>query len=226
MGMKNYFCILITLASLAACTAVQEPPHSFVDQYRSTFDTAKQNEILVCSNYMCKQTYRFIPTADEASALLEPLQASQTSAGVERQNISKAVAKYENIITKRYNLPEDIPKSMAGAGQKGQLDCIDETVNTTGFLLWLEQQNALKFHKPYNPYKRGHLIDGRWPHYTATIQDIKTKDIYAVDSWFFKTGSNAQVLPIQTWLNSWSPEDESRVQINGTWQPLPTWLQP
>ena len=54
---------------------------------------------------------------------------------------------------------------------KGQMDCIDESTNTRGFLLYLAERGLLKFHKVGRNVSRGFFVDGRYPHLTAIIID-------------------------------------------------------
>ena len=66
----------------------------------------------------------------------------------------------------------DKPKADFGASHiKGQMDCVDESTNTHGFLLYLANRGLLKFHKVGRKVSRGFFLDGRYPHWTAIVID-------------------------------------------------------
>ena len=40
------------------------------------------------------------------------------------------------------------------------------------------------------------------------VTDTKTKERYAVDSWFEDNGAPAHIVPLETWRNGWHPDKE------------------
>lgn len=64
---------------------------------------------------------------------------------------------------------------------KGQMDCIDESTNTDNFLRYLQSRGWLKHHTVARRTSRGAFFDGRYPHWTAVVED-KQGQKWAVDS--------------------------------------------
>ena len=87
----------------------------------------------------------------------------------------------------------------------GQLDCIDETSNTTTVLELLDRAGLLVWHEVRGPMSRFFVYDG-WPHTTAVIVETATGEAYAVDSWFHDNGQPAEVVPLEQWVAGWGPE--------------------
>ena len=72
--------------------------------------------------------------------------------------------------------------------------------NSTTLLLLLDQLGLLKFHRVEQTVSRGMFLDGRWPHATAVITDLKTNMEWAVDSWTHPAGEKPDVKPLKIWL--------------------------
>jgi len=109
-------------------------------------------------------------------------QEEPSNAPVERQQIAQAIALLEQQAGKITGITEDLPKSPKFKDPHGQQDCIDETVNTSTYLRMLQADNLLRWHQVSTPARRGYFVDRRWPHNTATTEDISTGQRYAVDS--------------------------------------------
>ncbi len=66
----------------------------------------------------------------------------------------------------------DKPRMQFGKARiKGQMDCIDESTNTDAFLRYIQSQGWLKYHTVARRTSRGAFFDGRYPHWTAVIED-------------------------------------------------------
>jgi hypothetical protein len=85
------------------------------------------------------------------------------------------------------------------SGVPGQMDCLDETANTTSLLLVLQEQGLLTYHKVEPPESRGFFLDGRYPHFTAIIADKRTGEEWAVDPWRRAPGQIPEILPLIQW---------------------------
>ena len=94
---------------------------------------------------------------------------------------------------------KDRPKSDFGAGrERGQMDCVDESTNTTRILKLLEQQGLLKHHKVMRRASRGFFADGRYPHFTAVLKDPSGRE-WVVDSWYEPAGGPPDIMPLEKW---------------------------
>jgi hypothetical protein len=87
----------------------------------------------------------------------------------------------------------------------GQMDCVDESINTTLYLTMFQRYNLLHHHRVADRAVRGWFIFG-WPHETAVIREIGSKALWAVDSWFLDNGQPPYVLPLEVWKAGWTPE--------------------
>lgn len=86
-----------------------------------------------------------------------------------------------------------------------QLDCIDETVNTSQYITMLHHAKLLRYYELAEPTHRGYFIDGRWPHNTAVIKDVSSDELWVVDSFYRGNGEPPYIVPREDWLNGWRP---------------------
>jgi hypothetical protein len=89
-------------------------------------------------------------------------------------------------------------------GIGGQLDCVDEAVNTSVALAMLKADGLLRWHDPGPVAGRGNMLAGEWPHRSATLVE-RGGARFAVDSWFDDNGAPARVVPLEDWLAYWRP---------------------
>jgi hypothetical protein len=113
----------------------------------------------------------------------------------------------EKIIGEKTGTSGDRGGNLAGFGQQGQMDCIDESYNTTTYLKLLQRDGLLKFHRVMNRSTRFGLFAGM-PHSTAVIRDVASGQDYAVDSWFFDNGELPVIMPLAHWKSGWRPGDD------------------
>ncbi len=88
----------------------------------------------------------------------------------------------------------------------GQMDCIDESINTTLYLTLFQHHGLLRHHRVDERATRGWFIFG-WPHTTAVMRELATNARWAVDSWFLDNGQAPYVLPLGVWRSGWHPSD-------------------
>jgi hypothetical protein len=146
--------------------------------------------------------------------------AAQT-ADEERHQIAEAVALMERLVGAKAGTEKDEPglnSSVFRWDTDGQLDCIDETYNTTTYLKLFESRNLLRWHVPGPPAGRGNFVDG-WPHNTATLVEAGSGARYTVDSWFGAHGEQPHIVPLQVWLDGWSPTAPARTALEAAAQP-------
>lgn len=131
---------------------------------------------------------------------------SPASAAEERLRIAEAVALLEAMTGEQAGTSADIGGTFAGFLHDKQLDCIDESINTSTYLILLRQAGLLRWHVLANPASRGYFLLG-WPHATAVVVETETAKAYAVDSWFHDNGHPPAVVPLYDWYRGWSPDD-------------------
>ena len=94
------------------------------------------------------------------------------------------------------------------------MDCIDESINTTLYLVLFQKYGLMRVHMIEDRVTRGWFIGG-WPHTTAVISEIPgsmgkgSSKSWAVNSWFMDNGEAPLILPLDKWKSGWQPDQES-----------------
>jgi hypothetical protein len=164
----------------------------------------------ICYKHTCAAVDTVSLNPEEWSEIKRIFQPSAQSPEAERLLIKKAVAKLEVIVGKKVNTLNDKGKNMDGmfVTDGYQMDCIDESSNTTTYLALMQKDKLLKWHKVQSTKTRGFFIFGL-PHTTAVIKENQTDKKWAVDSWFHDNGVEPEILPVSVWSDGWDPEDRN-----------------
>ena len=127
---------------------------------------------------------------------------SARNAQKERQAIRKAVGLMEQMVGKQTVTSADKARN-TNTGERGAMDCIDESTNTTTYLRLFEKRGWLKWHKVKPRKKRSpYIFDEHW---AAVIETKKGGKLYAVDSWYLDNGKPPYIQPIKDWLKKVDP---------------------
>lgn len=132
--------------------------------------------------------------------------AASTNAAEERAAIAHSVAALEQVVGRQTGTDRDLGGTFPGAFKTGQMDCIDESTNTTRYLQLFAQRGWLRWHSVSQPATRLPLPLGWWPHTTAVIHERATGNEYAVDSWFEPNGRPPHIVDLTRWRRGWKPE--------------------
>ena len=197
----NIFLIILLLMS---------PPVNadiFVREDIST--TPDINHFSMCHAQGCKEVEQLSLNKAEWHQIAQYFNPPADSAESERIQIANAIAKFEQIVGIKTDTSHDKAGLFEHMGSYGQLDCIDESTNTSSYLLILKKQGLLKWHEPMDHVTRGFFIFG-WPHSSAAMKEIKTQqqDEYAVDSWFEDNGKPPHIILLSKWRSGWEPEKQ------------------
>lgn len=153
----------------------------------------------VCSGYECSRSDTLTLSDGqwrEIRALFTPVAAS---AREERATLRRAIARMEQMVGERNGTSADLGGNVAGGGMPGQMDCIDESRNTTTYLKLFQQDGLLRRHEVRERAQRDKwIIDVHW---TAVIRDTDSGQWYAVDSWFLDNGQPPYVQKLEDWLD-------------------------
>lgn len=196
MPWKTVF--ISSLALLLAC--ISSFSYARMEFIRGVINDPTPDRFSVCSDHGC-QKLTIIESFEKEWTLIENMFTHQppATAEEERQRIAKAVGMMEALVAPYSGTAGD--KAMNSFFKvKGRTDCEDESINTTNYIKLMLKSNLLKFHEVA---ERKHRFP---PHYTATIKESKTGDIFAVDSWFLDNGFEALVVTAQEWRWFWHPE--------------------
>ena len=162
----------------------------------------------VCYEHSCTRVAHLTLDVTRWNPVREAFLPSAGSAAEERERIRQAIAYLEVEIGQRIGTLGDVGGSFEGFLEAGnQLDCVDESTNSTTYLRMMERDGLLRFHRVGSRTARarsGGFIIG-WPHFTAVIEEIASGEKWAVDSWFRDNGEPPEVVPLSLWKTGWKP---------------------
>lgn len=197
---------LITLAAtfclgLGACAEVEEhrvaknlDPNPTPTSYR------------VCFGNSCRLHGRVSLTPEQWQQVRAVFDPPPVDALGERRAVAQAIAVLERFTGEQTGTSEDAPGMGVHLNPDEQLDCIDESTNSTSYLRMMAEDGLIKFHNVGFPAHR--FVLSAWgPSNTATMSDAASHKRYAVESYFRANGEPAYVLPLDVWIEGWTPED-------------------
>jgi len=154
----------------------------------------------ICSGYGCVISNQMTFGPDDFKTLSAIMNAGSGSPAAERKAIKSAISYMEKTTRNSLRYSADTAFSyQKHAGKRGQMDCVDESLNTTAYLKYLYKNGLLKHHTPISNYaSRGLLIDGRYPHKSARMKQ-KGGQAWAVDSWKSNNGGQPEIMPLSVW---------------------------
>ncbi len=156
--------------------------------------------IIACHGYGCARRMTISVDGALLNRASTIMRAGQGSAMAERQALARVVGTYTAYLASSLGGRPDVPGSPPQmSGLHGQMDCLDETANTTSLLLVLQEQGLLTYHRVRSPESRGFFLDGRYPHFSAIITDTRTGEEWAVDPWRKAPGQRPDILPLLKW---------------------------
>jgi len=167
---------------------------------------ASPSAFMLCHGYSCTQKSKAGFTDAEWGRISGIFKSTPAkTAEAERSKIAKAMALMEQYSGAKTGTDDDDKEAVGIKRNNKQLDCIDETVNTTMYVGFLQDAKLIKFHEITEPTHRGYLIDGTWPHNTAVIKEIDGGKLWALDSFYRKNGEEPYIVPRAEWLAGWRP---------------------
>lgn len=158
------------------------------------------SRIIACHGYGCVRRLAISVDGGWLSRVGASLRAAQGSPYAERRALAEVIRSYTAYLATSLGGKPDVPGSPPQmSGVHGQMDCLDETANTTSLLLVLQEQGLLTHHIVEHPESRGFFFDGRYPHFTAVIAERRTGAEWAVDPWKKAPGQRPDILPLDRW---------------------------
>lgn len=130
--------------------------------------------------------------------------APAADAQEERARIAEAISRFEVIVGALTDTSDDRAENRHGADWRSQMDCIDESTNSTTYLRMLASAGLLRWHRVEARVTRGFFVFG-WPHTTAVVSELNGGARWAVDSWFFENGKPPVIVPLDLWKTGWRP---------------------
>ena len=166
-----------------------------------------RSAVPVCFHHGCAQVKRVSLSDEHWRRLSSYFTPPASSPADEREQIRKAIAEMERIAGALAGTSGDLAGDLGGFSTlEPQMDCVDESSNTTTYLTLFEQEKLLRWHKVEPVTRRGFFIVGGWPHFSALIRDAATGQQWVVDSWFRDNGVYPDIIELETWKDGWKPE--------------------
>lgn len=160
----------------------------------------------VCHGYGCREVTQVGLTTNEWQEIRQLMQPAAENAEQERRSISRAIARFERIVGRKTGTSTDLALTFNASADLDQMDCIDESSNTRSYLLILQQQKLLRWHRVSDRATRGFFLFG-WPHTTAVMDETGSgSQRWAVDSWFHDNGAEPEIVPLAQWKSGWEPK--------------------
>lgn len=155
------------------------------------------NNISVCMDFGCKNSQHVTLNEKEWAGVANWFVPSAHNAQIEREQIKQAIGWMEHVIGQHTPTHRDRGGNLSpGANFPGQLDCIDESLNTTTYLRLFETYGLLKHHKVLDRAYRRTLFDQHW---AGQLSTIKGNEQWIVDSWFQHNGYLPYIQPTKEW---------------------------
>ncbi len=155
----------------------------------------------VCYDFGCRHQIEVALNAKEWKSVAMILDAEKAS--VERKQIKLAVARMEYLAGLYSPIHRDVARNLpvntdtsSPSLFPGQLDCIDESINTTRYLELFERAGLLKFHRVAERAYRRSFFDQHW---AAQLEELETNQHYVIDSWFRDNGEPPILVTRERW---------------------------
>ncbi len=195
----------LSLLALTACSGAPGDYKSYLQSREIGLSTPES--IRHCHAYGCQRISNINITKKDWRKITAIFRPRAKNAAAERLKIAKAIGLFERTVGPLAGTQFDERGTFRKTGNN-QLDCVDESTNTTTYISLLENAGLLKFHTLAGPTMRFPIVHaGRWPHQTAVIRETGSGILYAVDSWFRDNGAEADIIPLKEWKQGWKPPD-------------------
>lgn len=164
---------------------------------------ASVSDFVVCHGSNCHVRTETGLTDEEWSKIVDVFDPPADNAAEERKQIANAIGSIERYVGPKTNTQSDAGRNRPDPNQSTQLDCIDETVNTTTYLRLIDAAGLLHWYSVGLPAHRE--TEFLTFHNTAVIVSKEDGVAWAVDSWFGPNGAPASVVPLDAWRSGWEP---------------------
>jgi hypothetical protein len=157
------------------------------------------NYIPVCMNFSCRDRQFVAISLEEWNSVADWMRPAAPDAATERTNIKNAIGWMEVIVGRHTPTHRDLGGDLGDrkdAQFPGQLDCIDESFNTTAYLQLFQNNGLLKYHKVVDRAFRRSIRDQHW---AGQIETLDSGKRWVVDSWFQRNGYLPYIQKSEEW---------------------------
>jgi hypothetical protein len=157
-------------------------------------------EFRVCYDFACKSSAMVQFSVKDWDKVVG-LFYLNADASEERQRMREAVATMESLVGKYTPTHRDVGRNWPADHEStslpsGQMDCIDESINTSTYLKLLEKEGLLKFHLVRERAYRRSLLTQHW---AAQVVETENGQHYIIDSWFDDNGELPILVSGKVW---------------------------
>lgn len=161
--------------------------------------TPSHQQIPICHGFGCKIESRVTLSTREWRSVIGWFDSKAADAATERDQIRQAIGWMEVLVGRHGPGREDRGFDLQHTDRvTGQMDCIDESLNTTTYLRLFAEHGLLHWHNVVERIQRRAILDAHW---TAQIEEVDTGERYVVDSWFHDNGMLPNVQSTTKWLD-------------------------
>lgn len=206
LAMLRSAIFLVLLAGLAGCTGQGPGPDTYLYAYGRT-TSPQPAGFTHCYGFTCRITVQTSVTAEELQRIGALFSPPSRTPLEERQRLARAVALWEEIVGAKTGTAADVGSETGDRmwNDLFQQDCMDETFNTTSYLMMMNAAGWIRFHSVLYPASRGIQNGFVAPHHAATLLEQGGTRRFVVDSWFFDNGRPPVVMPVEIWEKGWYP---------------------
>lgn len=197
--------------SLLFLSIAQPVLAEFEDIQQIYRQTPYLHQFSFCQGGGCAKMSQLSLNQTDWQPIVKLFQPLPRNAEMERNYIAKAIGLLEEIVGNKTGTSNDRAGTFGNSDFSGQQDCNDEAINTTTYMRLLKQAGYMRFHEIEDMRTRNFFFTG-WPHTTAVIHEIETKQRFAVDSWFYDNGLPAAIVPFDDWKDNYFPSDSPIIQ--------------
>lgn len=143
--------------------------------------------IEVCMNFNCRRKEIVSLSEEDWDSVANWLRQPAENAAAERENIKRAIGWMEVVIGRYTPTNLDVGGDLQNGRVSfpGQLDCIDESLNTTTYMKLFERNGLFKYHTVIERAYRRSIFDQHW---AGQIKTLEGSERWVVDSWFQDNG--------------------------------------
>lgn len=195
----KYLIPFLLLFPLSAAALVIEP-----EQAKSEREVNLPSSFHVCSEHGCRRKQIIGFDYKQWKRIVKAMKPAAPNPEVERVQLMQVIGIIETIVGRKTGTSKDKPMTEYATNRKGQMDCLDEALNTGRYVQMLIDQGLVKYHTLDGRLRRGFFVNG-WPHTAPVLVDKSTDKRYVIDSWFLENGKPAFIVPVDEWQDSWHP---------------------
>ncbi len=202
----RYAALAVFALGLGGCAGQAPGPDTYLYAYGRT-TSPKPDDFVHCYGFTCRITVSTSIAPAELQRIGTLFATPSRTAVEERQRLAQAVALWEQIIGAKTGTSADVGSETGDRRWNDlfQQDCMDETFNTTTYLMIMNDAGWIRFHTIVYPASRGIQNGFVAPHHAATLQENATQRRFVVDSWFYDNGKPPVVMPVEIWEKGWYP---------------------